>query len=265
MGRYVAEQLVARGDAVRVLVRRDVPELVAWAWKSFAAMSATGQASTGCARRSTSCIHVAGVAGIWGPWQHYYATNTSARRMSSPLAGGKRSADWFTLPAPASRSTASRSAASTNRVVMSKSGSAIIRIPRPWPSNGLGRQWSRAGHLCLAAAFDLGSARPSFRPAPVGASARAGCGGSATATNLIDMIYVENAAAAHLLAADALATGSGLRPSLLPQSRRTGQLLGLDRRAAGFGPACPPCGGRSVFAPLGGSGPRPKRSIVRCD
>ena len=63
-------------------------------------------------------------------------------------------------------------------------------------------------HLCPASALDMGPAGSTFDPAAdrqarAGQLRRVGDG-----TNRVDMVYVENAAQAHMLAADALRPGS---------------------------------------------------------
>ncbi len=76
-------------------------------------------------------------------------------------------------------------------------------------------------------------------------------------TNLVDMVYVENAAHAHLLAADALADQlAGGGPRVFHQSRGAGPVLGLDQRDLGAGrppPSPPEDLGRSRVARGGGA------------
>lgn len=77
LGRYIVEQLLARGDRVRALVRRDAPELTAvgaeLARGDVRELSAVMKAAEGV----DVVFHVAAVAGIWGPWKHYFDINVS--------------------------------------------------------------------------------------------------------------------------------------------------------------------------------------------
>ena len=146
-------------------------------------------------------------------------------------------------------------------------GSATTRTRRPWPSSTC---WpptaGRAADLRAAAAPDLGAARP----APDSADRwptpeRAGCGGSATAQNLIDTVYVENAAAAHLLAADALRPGSPVagRAYFISQGEPVNCWAWIDEILALAG--LPPVRKSHLAAGgVGWSAPRTRRSTGCC-
>ncbi|HTI49573.1 MAG TPA: NAD-dependent epimerase/dehydratase family protein, partial [Planctomycetaceae bacterium] len=73
LGLYIVEQLVARGDTVRVLCRGDYPRL-----GELAVECVTGDVrnpvavAAACAGVDT-VFHVAAVSGIWGPWEHYHS------------------------------------------------------------------------------------------------------------------------------------------------------------------------------------------------
>ena len=74
-------------------------------------------------------------------------------------------------------------------------------------------------------------------------------------TNLVDMIYVENAAEAHLRRPSPAERpdSPARRPGLLPQPGRAGQLLAVDRRDSGVGRAAAGRASRFRFAPRGPS------------
>ena len=85
LGRYVVEQLVARGDSVRVLVRRPSDD-----WAGLGVDVALGDIRdvevVGRACRGIEAVfHVASVAGIWGSWNHFYGVNVLGTR--NVLAG----------------------------------------------------------------------------------------------------------------------------------------------------------------------------------
>jgi len=76
LGYAIVEQLKARGETVRALCRRADADL-----ESLGAEIAYGDVrDTTAVQRACQGVdvvfHVAGVSGIWGPWQHYFATNT---------------------------------------------------------------------------------------------------------------------------------------------------------------------------------------------
>ena len=211
LGRYVAEQLLARGDSVRGLVRRDAPELAALGMEVVRGdvrdREAVASGMHGDRRRVSRRRRRRNLGSVAALLPDEHARHRERHRR---LPRRRGSADWSTPPAPASRSTARRSAASTSRAP----------TPQRWlchypHSKALAEQ-------AVLAANGPGLATCALRPhliwgprdqhlvprllarARAGRLRRVGDG-----TNRIDMIYVENAAAAHLLAADALAIGPG--------------------------------------------------------
>jgi 2-alkyl-3-oxoalkanoate reductase len=80
LGLYVTEQLVARGDTVRVLSRRSHPRLgelgVEWQGGDIRDPQSVERAC----RDVDTVFHLAAVPGIWGPWKLYYETNTLGTR-----------------------------------------------------------------------------------------------------------------------------------------------------------------------------------------
>jgi len=76
LGLYIVEQLVARGDKVRVLCRGTYSRL-----RELGVECLSGDVRDPAAV-SRACVgvdavfHVAAVSGIWGPWEHYHGINT---------------------------------------------------------------------------------------------------------------------------------------------------------------------------------------------
>jgi nucleoside-diphosphate-sugar epimerase len=210
LGLYIVEQLVARGDEVRAFCR-SVPadlqrlgvEIVRGDIRDRDAVVAA------CAGRDT-VFHVAGVAGVWGSWRHYYEINTLGTE--HVIAGCRRHG--------------------VGRLVFTSSPSVTfdgrdqngIDESAPYPKRWLchyPHTKAFAEQSVLAANDTGGLLTCALRPHLIwgprdrhliprllerqrrGQLRRIGDGG-----NLIDMVYVENAAAAHLQAADALAPGS---------------------------------------------------------
>jgi 2-alkyl-3-oxoalkanoate reductase len=210
VGRYIVEQLLARGDEVRVVGRSLYPELAALGAACFRADLAAQQPIDAALRGVEAVFHVAAQAGVWGRPSDFFANNVAATQhvlraalradvpkfvyTSSPsvaigahdIAGGDERLPYparFLAPYPLTKSIA-------ERYVLSQSAIATVAI-RP--------------HLIW------GPRDPHILPRLVararsGRLVRIGDG-----SNMVDVTYVENVAAAHLLAADALGERSALR------------------------------------------------------
>lgn len=210
LGLFIVEQLVARGDSVRVLCRGSYPRLdelrVECARGDVRHGASVDQACAGV----DTVFHTAAVSGIWGPWEHFREINTlgtenviaACRRQrverliytSSPSVvydgrdhlGADESLPYpktYLCHYPHSKALAERAVLEANGI----DGVATVAL-RPHLIWG-----PRDNHLIprLIARARSGRLR------------RVGRG-----ENLISMSYVENAAAAHLQAADRLAPGS---------------------------------------------------------
>jgi nucleoside-diphosphate-sugar epimerase len=212
LGLYIVEQLVARGDRVRVLCRGRYQRLdelgVEQLQGDVRDAAVVGRACAGV----DVVYHAAALSGIWGPWDHYHRVNTLGTLnviagclvnrvprlvyTSSPSVvydGRDHLGADETLPYaarylchyPPSKALAEQAVLSANGI----EGLATVAL-RPHLIWG-----PRDKHLIprLMARARSGRLR------------RVGRG-----ENLISMSYVENAAAAHLQAADRLAPNSPL-------------------------------------------------------
>jgi nucleoside-diphosphate-sugar epimerase len=213
LGLYIVEQLIARGDRVRSFSRRRHPALEALGVEQVAGDLRDAEAVAEACRGVDVVFHAAGVAGIWGPWRHYFEINTLGTR--HVLEGCRR------------HQVERLVYTSSPSVTFDGSDQRAIDESAPYPKRWLchyPRSKALAERLVLA---DQGDERPlacALRPhliwgprdehliprllarARGGRLRRVGDG-----SNLIDMIFVENAAAAHLQAADALRPGSPVR------------------------------------------------------
>lgn len=79
LGRYVVEQLVARGDRVRGLYRQSPKEPLDGVEKAIGDVTDRRAVVEAC-RDVDAVIHTAAVAGIWGPWQLFHSTNVLGTR-----------------------------------------------------------------------------------------------------------------------------------------------------------------------------------------
>jgi 2-alkyl-3-oxoalkanoate reductase len=207
LGRYIVELLVARGDAVRVFSRGRYPALDALGVETLQGdLRDVAQVCAAC-RGVETVFHVAGRPGVWGPWAEFYDTNTLG---TEHVIAGCR-------------------AAGVSRLVYTSSPSVVYdgcphenaNESLPYPESFLchyPQTKALAEAAVLAANGTDGLSTVSLRPhliwgprdnhliprliqrAASGRLRQVGDG-----RNLISMSYVENAAHAHLLAADALA------------------------------------------------------------
>ncbi|HXT57175.1 MAG TPA: NAD-dependent epimerase/dehydratase family protein [Pirellulales bacterium] len=210
LGLYLVEQLVARGDRVRALCRRRTPELDALGVETVLADLRDAQAVARACEGIDVAFHVAGVAGIWGPWDYFYGINTLGTR--HVIEGCRRHRVGRLVYA------------SSPSVTFDGDDQCGIDESAPYPKRWLchyPHTKALAEQEVLAANGRDGLLTCSLRPhliwgprdrqlvprlierARAGQLRRVGDG-----TNLIDTVYVENAAAAHLMAADRLAAGS---------------------------------------------------------
>jgi nucleoside-diphosphate-sugar epimerase len=209
LGRYIVEQLLARGDRVRALVRREDP-----AFKALGVEQVLGDIREGLkvveATRGVDCVfHVAAVAGIWGPWKHYFEINFRGTVhvleaclknkvpklvfTSSPsvtFAGGDQLGVDESVPYPEkylcyypqTKAMAEEFVLSSNCCEIQTVALRPHLIWGPRDQHLIPRLLDRARSGKLRSVGDR--------------------------KNLVDAVYVGNAAAAHLQAADALTPGS---------------------------------------------------------
>ena len=76
LGRYVVEQLVARGDRVRGHGRGEHPELRRLGVEVVPGDLRDRERTIAACDGIDTVFHIGGVSGVWGPWEHYYGINT---------------------------------------------------------------------------------------------------------------------------------------------------------------------------------------------
>lgn len=242
LGSAIVRQLVARGDTVRSLTRGHYPELdvlgVETVRGDLADPDVTGRAVAGC----DAVIHTAAKAGDWGPAAAYARTNVEGTRCV--LAAGRAAGVGRLVH------TSTPSVVHTGRDIAGADERLpyATRFPAPYPATK-----ARAEQLVLAAngpALATVALRPHLIWGPgdtqlaprIIERARQGRlrfvrGGDA----LIDSTYVDNAAAAHLLALDRVAPGAACagRAYFISQGepRPLRDLVNAILAAAGLPPA----------------------------
>ncbi|HND53007.1 MAG TPA: NAD-dependent epimerase/dehydratase family protein [Pirellulaceae bacterium] len=210
LGRYVAEQHVARGDRVRVLVRRECPDLARLGIDQRIGDLRDEAAVVAACEGVDTVQHVAGVAGIWGPWDHFHGINTQGTL--NIIAGCRRHGV---------RKLVYTSSPSVTFDGVAQSG---IDESAPYPTRwlchyphtkALGEQAvlaanGRDGLLTCALRPHLiwGPRDRHLIPRLIDRARRGRLRRVGDGRNIVDTVYVENAAQAQLQAADALVAGS---------------------------------------------------------
>lgn len=210
LGRHIVMKLLVGGDTVRVLGRRAYPDMEKMGVEMVRADIQDGAAVVRACLGMDAVFHVAARAGYWGSWASYHGPNVVGTQnvLNGCRKSGVRKLIYTSTPS-----------------VVSAPGNlehADERIPYPvhydcpYPATK-----AQAERLVLAANGADGLLTASLRPhliygpgdphlfpriidrARKGLLVQVGEG-----TNKVDITYVENAADAHLLAADRLGEGS---------------------------------------------------------
>ena len=210
LGLYIVEQLVARGDRVRGFCRGEYPELRRLGVEVVQGDLRDRERVVSTCEGIDAVFHVGGLSGIWGPWKQFHDVNTIG---TENVIEGCRQHGVSRLVY-----TSSPSVTFDGRDQCGVDESAPYS--RRWLCN-YPRSKALAEQAVLAAIGSGGLHTCALRPhliwgprdrhliprllerARAGQLRRVGDG-----RNLIDMTYVENAAAAHLQAADSLRPGS---------------------------------------------------------
>lgn len=211
LGQYVVEQLVARGDVVRGdvvrgLCRRTAPELERLGVEVVRGDLTDRAAVVAACHGVDAVVHTAAIAGIWGTWNSFYSTNVLGTR--------------YVIDGCREHGVARLVYTSSPSVTFDGSPQRNVDESTPYPTKWLAYypQTKAAAEQEVLAAHEPGRLHTcALRPhliwgprdrhliprlldrARRGRLVRVGDGG-----NLVDMIYVENAAAAHLAALDKL-------------------------------------------------------------
>ncbi len=210
LGLYLVELLKARGDGVRVFCRGDYPVLndleVTVVRGDVQDANAVSQAVAGC----DTVFHTAAVPGIWGSWEHFHGINTQGtlnvlkacqqHAVSKLIYTSSPSVVFDGTPHEEVNETAPYPAKYLCHYPHSKAlaEQAVLK------ANGKGKLLTCAlrPHL-IWGPRDNHLIPRLIQRAKSGRLRRVGDG-----SNFISMSYVENVAAAHLQAAEALVPGS---------------------------------------------------------
>lgn len=215
LGRYIVEQLLARGDEVTVFARGSYPELARSGARLIRGDLQDGETVTRACTGMDAVFHVAARPGYWGSWESFYQPNVvsteniiaacrkqGVRKLiytsspsvvfdNQPHTGADES-----LPYPSRfESFYPQTKAMAERMVIQANGPELLTVSlRPHLIWG-----PRDTHIVPGV----------MARAKAGKVIQVGDG-----TNKVDLTYVEDAAQAHLLAADALEPGAAVAGSV---------------------------------------------------
>jgi len=209
LGRYIVEMLVARGELVRSFSRRRYEELDALGVEQRIGDLRDARAVDAACEGVHTVYHTAAVAGIWGPWQHYYGVNTLGTRavIDACRRHGVTRLIYTSSPSVTfdgrDQCGLDESAPYAARWLCHYPHTKALAEEDVLSANGAGLATCALRPHLIWGPRDQHLIPRLIARARSGRLRRVGDG-----RNLIDMVYVENAALAHLQAADALAPGS---------------------------------------------------------
>ena len=210
LGQYIVEQLVARGDRVRAIARGRYAALEALGVETIQGdLCDAGVAAAACEGIDV-VFHAAGISGIWGAWDFFHRINTLATQnvVAGCLQHGVPRLVYTSSPSVtfdgSDQSGVDESVPYPDRWLCHYPHTKALAEQHVLAANGRGelRTCSLRPHLIWGPRDQHLIPRLLDR-ARRGRLRRVGDG-----RNRIDMIFVENAAAAHLQAADRLMSGS---------------------------------------------------------
>ena len=210
LGRYIVEQLVARGDSVRGLSRQAYSVLDRLGVESVRADIRDAHAVRAAVGGMDVVYHTAAVPGVWGSWELFYSINVRGTEnvIEACQAAGVRKLIFTSSPSVTfdgrDQCGVDEAAPYPQRWLCHYPHTKALAEQAVLAANG------RRGLLTCALRPHLiwGPRDGHLVPRLIDRARRGRLWQVGDGTNLVDMVYVENAAHAHLLAADALADQS---------------------------------------------------------
>ena len=210
LGRAIVTQLLARGERIRCFSRGAYPELAAQGVEVVRGDIRDRTAVRQACRGIDCVIHTAAIAGIGGPWQRFFEANTQGTDhvLAACHAEGIPRLVYTSSPsvtfAGRDQAGVSERDAPLDLAWLEQNGCHYSRSKALAEQRVLAANGGSLATCALRPHLIWGPDDPHLIPrllarARQGRLRRVGDG-----TNLVDVIWVENAAAAHLQAADAL-------------------------------------------------------------
>jgi 2-alkyl-3-oxoalkanoate reductase len=209
LGAAVCRQLIDRGFSVRGLARGSYPELQAIGVESISGSVTDLEV---CRKASKDCIavvHTAAKAGVWGKWSEYYEINTSATVRLLDAANQNQVRAFVHTSSP-----------SVTFDGQHQSGvDESVPYPTRWlcyypQTKALAEQAvieaAQSGKIlgcALRPHLIWGLGDPHLFPRVIDRTLKGRLRRVGSGTNLIDVVHVENAARAHVLAVEKLLSG----------------------------------------------------------
>ena len=209
LGRYIVEQLCERGDAVTIFSRGAYPDLTAAGVRVVRGDLRDADAVTAACEGMDVVFHVAAKAGMWGAWDDFYGVNVVGTQ--NIIAGCL----WHSVPKLINTSSPS--------VIFDGDSQEGVNEDYPYPSHyeshyphtkALAERAVSAAHgpnlltVSLRPHLIIGPRDNHLIPVLLARARKGLLPQVGEGENRVDLTYVEDAARAHLLAADALAPGS---------------------------------------------------------
>ncbi|MBS0263853.1 MAG: NAD-dependent epimerase/dehydratase family protein [Planctomycetes bacterium] len=206
LGLYIVEQLVARGDRVRVLSRGAYPRLKELGVECVPGDVRDSEVVTRACAGIDTVFHVAAIAGVWGPWETYHGINTLGTEHVIAACRRQSVGKLIYTSSPSvvydgrDHVNANESLPYPRHYLCHYPHTKALGEQAVLRANGVDGLWTAAlrPHLIWGPRDNHLIPRVIAR-ARSGRLRRVGSG-----QNLISVSYVENAAHAHLLAADRL-------------------------------------------------------------
>lgn len=209
LGRAIAEQLLERGDRVRLFARGEYPHLAALGVECVRGDLQDAAAVDAACRKIDLVFHVAAKAGFWGSWESYYEPNVIGTRhvIAACRNQGVRKLVFTSSPS----------------VVFDGNPQEGLDETTPYPqryenhysatkaiAERMALEANRNGLLttCLRPHLIWGPRDTQIMPRLLALARRGLLPQVGEGRNRVDLTYIADAARAHLLAADALEAGS---------------------------------------------------------
>ena len=232
LGSEIVRQLLARNDDVIGISRGEYPELVKLGMKhrqgDLTDAGFTHSAITGV----DAVVHTAAVAGVWGPWEHFYSINKEA---TDHVIAACKSSGIGTLVFTSSPSVTFDG--EHQRGVDESVGYATRWLCHYPHTKAMSEQAALRAHengvlhtCALRPHLIWGEKDPHLLPRVLDRARSGRLRIVGDGNTRVDTVHVVNAAAAHFGCARRIGIepGKGRWPCLLHCSRRTGELLGVD-------------------------------------
>lgn len=202
LGQAIARQLLAQGYRVHGLARGSYPELEAFGVKTFSGSITNDKAVEQAIKGCDAVIHTAALAGVWGDLKTYFEINVRGTMLLVEAAMRNRCQAFVYTSSPS--------------VTFDAKHQSGIDETVPYPTEWLCHypytkataersvlELSQMGHLWAASLrphLIWGNGDPHLMPRVVTRARQRALKRVGSGKNLIDIVHVEHAATAHLLA-----------------------------------------------------------------